>query len=120
MDRGALGGLDPVPLDPVPGDTGPFGRGDDPRVVGVEEALPLGLVQSGVVGGGGAFRGLPWNGRYGRARDTSGSVVAGLVPAPRLVREVVRDTHRMLLGPWYALLAVLVLTRFWSYWSTLL
>ncbi|MFD5662551.1 vitamin K epoxide reductase family protein [Streptomyces hirsutus] len=44
----------------------------------------------------------------------------GLVPAPRLVREVVRDTHGMLLGAWYALLAVLVLTRFWSYWSTLL
>ncbi|WP_406351688.1 Vitamin K epoxide reductase [Streptomyces sp. NBC_01635] len=43
----------------------------------------------------------------------------GLVPAPRLVREVVRDTHGMLLGAWYALLAVLVLTRFWSYWSTL-
>ncbi|GAB2783541.1 hypothetical protein GCM10027073_15320 [Streptomyces chlorus] len=44
----------------------------------------------------------------------------GLVPAPRPVREVVRDTRGMLLGAWYALLAVLVLTRFRSYWSTLL
>ncbi|MCX2927736.1 vitamin K epoxide reductase family protein [Streptomyces sp. NEAU-W12] len=43
----------------------------------------------------------------------------GPVPAPRLVREVVRDTHRMLLGAWYGVIAVLVLTRFRPYRSTL-
>ncbi|MGY0071431.1 vitamin K epoxide reductase family protein [Streptomyces sp. QTS137] len=42
----------------------------------------------------------------------------GLVPAPRLVREVVRDTHRMLPAAWYGVTAVLVLTRFRPYWST--
>ncbi|MEU3171770.1 vitamin K epoxide reductase family protein [Streptomyces sp. NPDC007000] len=43
----------------------------------------------------------------------------GLVPAPRLVREVVRDTHRMLPGAWYGVVAVLVPTRFRPYRSTL-
>ncbi len=50
-------------------------------------------------------------------RSTVSVWFRGLVPAPRPVREFVRDTHGMLLGAWYALLA---LTRFWSYWSTLL
>ncbi|MET8804490.1 vitamin K epoxide reductase family protein [Streptomyces sp. NPDC004546] len=43
----------------------------------------------------------------------------GLVPVPRTVREVVRDTHGMLLAAWYGVIALLVLTRFWPYWSSL-
>ncbi|MFF4685581.1 hypothetical protein [Streptomyces sp. NPDC001307] len=34
-------------------------------------------------------------------------------------REVVRDTHGMLLAAWYGVIALLVLTRFWPYWSSL-
>ncbi|MFD3484870.1 vitamin K epoxide reductase family protein [Streptomyces sp. NPDC058665] len=44
----------------------------------------------------------------------------GMVSAPRGVLEVVRDTHWMMLGAWYGVIALLVLTRFWSYWSSLL
>ncbi|MFD5650554.1 vitamin K epoxide reductase family protein [Streptomyces sp. NPDC127039] len=44
----------------------------------------------------------------------------GVVPAPRGVRVVVRDTHWMLLAAWYGVIALLVLTRFWPYWSSLL
>ncbi|MFE8011700.1 vitamin K epoxide reductase family protein [Streptomyces antibioticus] len=44
----------------------------------------------------------------------------GVVPAPRGVLDVLRDTHWMLLVTWYALIALLVLTRFWPYWSSLL
>ncbi len=44
----------------------------------------------------------------------------GIVPAPRGVLDVVRDTHWMLLGAWYGVLALLVLTRFRPYWSSLL
>ncbi|MEH0580693.1 MULTISPECIES: hypothetical protein [Streptomyces] len=35
-----------------------------------------------------------------------------IVPAPRGVPAVVRDTHWMLLGAWYGVIALLVLTRF--------
>ncbi|MFF8633551.1 vitamin K epoxide reductase family protein [Streptomyces pilosus] len=44
----------------------------------------------------------------------------GVVPVSRGVLEVVRDTHWMLLGAWYGIIALLVLTRFWPYWSSLL
>ncbi|GGR68567.1 membrane protein [Streptomyces humidus] len=44
----------------------------------------------------------------------------GIVPVPRGVLYVVRDTHWMLLGAWYGVIALLVLTRFWPYWSSLL
>ncbi|NUV59575.1 vitamin K epoxide reductase family protein [Streptomyces sp. CAI-85] len=44
----------------------------------------------------------------------------GIVPAPRGLLDVLRDTHWMLLVTWYALIALLVLTRFWPYWSSLL
>lgn len=44
----------------------------------------------------------------------------GIVPVPRGVLHVVRDTHWMLLGAWYGVIALLVLTRFWPYWSSLL
>ncbi|MFD8005339.1 vitamin K epoxide reductase family protein [Streptomyces mirabilis] len=44
----------------------------------------------------------------------------GIVPVPRGVLEVVRDTHWMLLGAWYGVIMLLVLTRFWPYWSSLL
>ncbi|MEU1479399.1 vitamin K epoxide reductase family protein [Streptomyces sp. NPDC005760] len=43
----------------------------------------------------------------------------GLLPAPRGLLYVVRDTHWMLLGAWYGVIALLVLTRFWPYWSSL-
>lgn len=44
----------------------------------------------------------------------------GIVPAPRGVLEVVQDTHWMLLGAWYGVITLLVLSRFWPYWSSLL
>ncbi|WP_308408786.1 vitamin K epoxide reductase family protein [Streptomyces sp. AC627_RSS907] len=44
----------------------------------------------------------------------------GIVPVPRGVLYVVRDTHGMLLSAWYGVIALLVLTRFWPYWSSLL
>ncbi|MEU2736197.1 vitamin K epoxide reductase family protein [Streptomyces sp. NPDC007095] len=44
----------------------------------------------------------------------------GIVPVPRGVPAVVRDTHWMLLAAWYGVIALLVLTRFWPYWSSLL
>ncbi|MEU0217167.1 vitamin K epoxide reductase family protein, partial [Streptomyces sp. NPDC006265] len=44
----------------------------------------------------------------------------GIVPVPRGVLEVVRDTHWMLLAAWYGVIALLALTRFWPYWSSLL
>lgn len=44
----------------------------------------------------------------------------GIVPAPRALLDVLRDTHWMLLVTWYAVIALLVLTRFWPYWSSLL
>ncbi|MGW2786492.1 vitamin K epoxide reductase family protein [Streptomyces populi] len=43
-----------------------------------------------------------------------------ILPAPRSVLTVVRDTHWILLGAWYGVIALLVLTRFWPYWSSLL
>ncbi|WP_432196492.1 hypothetical protein [Streptomyces sp. bgisy027] len=36
----------------------------------------------------------------------------GVVPAPRSVLEVLRDTHWLLLSAWYGVIALLVLTRF--------
>ncbi|GAA3480687.1 vitamin K epoxide reductase family protein [Streptomyces yanii] len=44
----------------------------------------------------------------------------GIVPVPRGVLEVVRDTHWLLLAAWYGVIALLVLTRLWPYWSSLL
>ncbi|MFG2513906.1 vitamin K epoxide reductase family protein [Streptomyces sp. NPDC048584] len=44
----------------------------------------------------------------------------GIIPAPRGVLDLVRDTHWLLLGAWYGVIALLVLTRFWTYWSSLL
>ncbi|MBN0044445.1 vitamin K epoxide reductase family protein [Streptomyces actuosus] len=43
----------------------------------------------------------------------------GIVPVPRRVAGLLRDTHWMLLGAWYGVIALLVLTRFWPYWSRL-
>ncbi|MFE0512145.1 vitamin K epoxide reductase family protein [Streptomyces sp. NPDC058964] len=43
----------------------------------------------------------------------------GIVPVPHGVRELLQDTHWMLLGAWYGVIALLVLTRFWPYWSSL-
>lgn len=44
----------------------------------------------------------------------------GFLPAPSRAPVVLRDTHGMLLGAWYGVIALLVLTRFWPYWSSLL
>ncbi|WP_327720253.1 vitamin K epoxide reductase family protein [Streptomyces sp. NBC_00490] len=44
----------------------------------------------------------------------------GIVPVRRGVLVLVRDTHWVLLGAWYGVIALLVLTRFWPYWSSLL
>ncbi|MFF0813513.1 vitamin K epoxide reductase family protein [Streptomyces albogriseolus] len=44
----------------------------------------------------------------------------GFVPVPRSVLTVVQDTHWMLLAAWYGVITLLVLTRFWTYWSSLL
>ncbi|WP_324787269.1 vitamin K epoxide reductase family protein [Streptomyces sp. H51] len=47
----------------------------------------------------------------------------GVIPVPPRARGALRlvlETHWMLLGAWYGLIATLFLTRFWSYWSSLL
>ncbi|MFF9624789.1 vitamin K epoxide reductase family protein [Streptomyces griseosporeus] len=47
----------------------------------------------------------------------------GVIPVPasgRSVLALVLDTHGILLATWYGVIAVLVLTRFWAYWSSLL
>ncbi|MEV6613106.1 vitamin K epoxide reductase family protein [Streptomyces sp. NPDC051051] len=43
----------------------------------------------------------------------------GIFRVPPGARAVLRDTHWMLLGAWYGVIALLVLTRFWPYWSSL-
>ncbi|WP_306187784.1 MULTISPECIES: vitamin K epoxide reductase family protein [unclassified Streptomyces] len=46
-----------------------------------------------------------------------------VLPSPAAGRNVltlVLETHWILLAAWYGLIAVLVLTRFWAYWSSLL
>lgn len=48
---------------------------------------------------------------------------SGAIPVPaagRRLLDLVLDTHGLLPAAWYGLIAVLVLTRFWSYWSSLL
>lgn len=48
---------------------------------------------------------------------------SGTIPVPAAGRGLlilVLDTHGLLLAAWYGLIAVLVLTRFWPYWSGLL
>jgi uncharacterized membrane protein len=45
---------------------------------------------------------------------------SGIVPVPQGVLKVARDTHWMLLGAWYGVITLLLLTRFWPYWSSLL
>lgn len=47
----------------------------------------------------------------------------GVIPVPargRGLLNLVLETHWILLAAWYGLIVVLVLTRFWSYWSSLL
>jgi hypothetical protein len=46
-----------------------------------------------------------------------------VLPVPAAGRgllDLLLDTHWMLPAAWYGLIAVLALTRFWSYWSSLL
>ncbi|WP_240812763.1 vitamin K epoxide reductase family protein [Streptomyces sp. DASNCL29] len=47
----------------------------------------------------------------------------GVIPVPAAGRgalDLVLETHWILLAGWYGVIAVLVLIRFWSYWSSLL
>ncbi|MFE1862945.1 vitamin K epoxide reductase family protein [Streptomyces anandii] len=47
----------------------------------------------------------------------------GVIPVPaagRAMLSLVLETHWLLLAAWYGVIAMLVLTRFWSYWSSLL
>ncbi|MFI1538572.1 vitamin K epoxide reductase family protein [Streptomyces anandii] len=47
----------------------------------------------------------------------------GVIPVPaagRAMLSLVVETHWLLLTAWYGVIAMLVLTRFWSYWSSLL
>jgi uncharacterized membrane protein len=47
----------------------------------------------------------------------------GVIPVPgrgRSTLRLVMETHGMLLAAWYGVIALLVLTRFWTYWSSLL
>ncbi|WP_330340250.1 vitamin K epoxide reductase family protein [Streptomyces sp. NBC_00557] len=44
----------------------------------------------------------------------------GIVPVPNGVLRFLQDTHLLLLGGWYGVIALLVLTRFWPYWSSLI
>ncbi|MFI6654284.1 vitamin K epoxide reductase family protein [Streptomyces sp. NPDC050523] len=47
----------------------------------------------------------------------------GVIPVPAAgwsALALVLETHWILLTAWYGVVAVLVLTRFWPYWSSLL
>jgi uncharacterized membrane protein len=44
----------------------------------------------------------------------------GIIPAPAALRNAVEDYHFVVPMLWYGVIAVLILTRWWSYWSTLL
>lgn len=47
----------------------------------------------------------------------------GVIPVPARGRSPLRlvlETHWMLLAAWYGVISLLVLTRFWTYWSSLL
>ncbi|GGZ95994.1 vitamin K epoxide reductase family protein [Streptomyces echinoruber] len=47
----------------------------------------------------------------------------GVLPVPRGARgalNLVLETHGLLLAGWYGVIVVLVATRFWPYWSSLL
>ncbi|MEV0170561.1 vitamin K epoxide reductase family protein [Streptomyces sp. NPDC050803] len=46
----------------------------------------------------------------------------GVIPVPargRGLLTVVLESHWLLLGAWYGVIAMLILTRFWTYWSSL-
>jgi uncharacterized membrane protein len=40
-------------------------------------------------------------------------------PRARVAVDTVLDTHAILLAGWYGVIVLLILTRFWSYWSSL-
>ncbi|MFF1273144.1 vitamin K epoxide reductase family protein [Streptomyces marokkonensis] len=47
----------------------------------------------------------------------------GVIPVPRRARaaaHLVLESHWLLLAGWYGVIVLLVLTRFWTYWSSLL
>ncbi len=47
----------------------------------------------------------------------------GIIPVPRTLRPAVREAaryHWAVPALWYAVIALLILKRFWYYWSTLL
>jgi uncharacterized membrane protein len=50
------------------------------------------------------------------------AVERGVLPVParaRALADTVLDTHVILLAGWYGVIALLILVRFWSYWSSL-
>ncbi|MYT28689.1 MULTISPECIES: vitamin K epoxide reductase family protein [unclassified Streptomyces] len=44
----------------------------------------------------------------------------GLIPAPRALRNAVLEFHWVVPVLWYGVIGLLILTRWWSYWSSLL
>ncbi|ANZ19818.1 vitamin K epoxide reductase family protein [Streptomyces noursei] len=44
----------------------------------------------------------------------------GIIPAPRGLRDAVLEFHWVVPVLWYGVIALLILTRWWSYWSSLL
>ncbi|MFE6688907.1 vitamin K epoxide reductase family protein [Streptomyces sp. NPDC057743] len=44
----------------------------------------------------------------------------GILPAPRGLRDAVVEFHWVVPVLWYGVIALLILTRWWSYWSSLL
>ncbi|KUL35176.1 Vitamin K epoxide reductase [Streptomyces sp. NRRL F-4489] len=51
---------------------------------------------------------------------TAHNVKHGILPAPRGLREAVVEFHWVVPVLWYGVIALLILTRWWSYWSSLL
>ncbi|AEW97684.1 MULTISPECIES: vitamin K epoxide reductase family protein [Streptomycetaceae] len=46
------------------------------------------------------------------------NVKHGIIPAPAKLRQVVLEFHWAVPVLWYGVIAMLILTRWWSYWST--
>ncbi|MDJ0345282.1 vitamin K epoxide reductase family protein [Streptomyces sp. H10-C2] len=44
----------------------------------------------------------------------------GIIPVPAAVRTAVLEFHWVVPVLWYGIIAMLILTRWWSYWSTLI
>ena len=104
VDRGALRGVDPVARD-----AGPLGRGDDGRVVRVEEDPPLRLVQVVVVRRGGGLQHPV--GVVEHQADVAQPADAGLRADGRDADLDAREAERALLGLAGAVVEVDLLVR---------